>query len=270
MTPNMNAARSRKLTRIHLEGFTAFERLELDFNAGINVFLGSNGTGKTHLLKVAYTACELTRVSPEAMTETYVHDKLTRVFLPSGDSVPRLIRYPPEDSDAVRDAIIEVCQADRKLRIPLFESVEQFQSVDAVDWSKSTIPSVFIPAKEMLSHGPGFRSLYAYREIHFEEVYNDILDRAYLPPLRKPLDAARQHVLRELENALGGKVVVESEEFFLKNEHSEVEFNLLAEGLRKLALLWLLVRNGTLSDCNVVPVADFGKALPGCSACRIA
>ncbi len=25
-----------------------------------------------------------------------------------------------------------------------------------------------------------------------------------------------------------------------------------------------------VSDCNVVPVADFGKALPGCSARRIA
>ena len=248
MTENVNDDRTGTLTRIYLEGFTAFERLELDLNPGINVFQGSNGTGKTHLLKVAYTACELSRVSPETMTETYVHDKLRRVFLPSGDAVGRLIRYPPEDSDA----IIEVCQADRKLRIPLFESVEQFQSVDGVDWSKNTIPSVFIPAKEMLSHGPGFRSLYAYREIHFEEIYNDILDRAYLPPLRKPLDAARQHALRDLENALGGRIVVENEEFFLKNEQSEVEFNLLAEGLRKLGLLWLLVRNGTLPDGSVL------------------
>lgn len=87
----MNDDRTGTLTRIYLEGFTAFERLELELNAGINVFLGANGTGKTHLLKVAYTACELTRVSPETITETFVHDKLTRVFLPSGDSVGRLI-----------------------------------------------------------------------------------------------------------------------------------------------------------------------------------
>ena len=51
--------RTGTLTRIYLERFTAFERLELELNAGINVFLGSNGTGKTHLLKVAYAACAL-------------------------------------------------------------------------------------------------------------------------------------------------------------------------------------------------------------------
>ena len=252
MTQHLNDARTPTLTRIYLERFTAFERLELDLNAGINVFLGSNGTGKTHLLKVAYTACELSKVSPETMTETYVHDKLRRVFLPSGDSVGRLIRYPPEDSNAIRDALIEVCQADRKVRIPLFESGEQFQSVDDVDWSKNTIPSVFIPAKEMLSHGPGFRSLYAYREIHFEEVYNDILDRAFLPPLRRTMDTAYRQIMDDLESALGGRVTVENEEFFLKNEVHELEFSLLAEGMRKLGLLWLLVRNGTLPSGSVL------------------
>ena len=236
----------RTLTRIYLEGFTAFERLELELNAGINVFLGSNGTGKTHLLKVAYTACELTRVSPEAITEAYVYDKLTRIFLPSGYSVGRLIKFPTEDPVA----IMEVCQAERKIRILV--STKRFQSVDEVGWCGNTIPSVFIPSKEMLSHGPGFRSLYAYREIHFEEIYNDILERAYLPPLRKPLDDARQLALKDLENALGGRIVVENEEFFLKNEDSDVEFSLLAEGMRKLGLLWLLVRNGTLPDGSVL------------------
>jgi len=29
----------------------------------------------------------------------------------------------------------------------------------------------------MLSHGPGFRSLYSQREIHFDAVYADLLDR---------------------------------------------------------------------------------------------
>ena len=248
MTENVNDDRTGTLTRIYLEGFTAFERLELDLNPGINVFQGSNGTGKTHLLKVAYTACELTRVSPETMTETYVHDKLRRVFLPSGDAVGRLIRYPTEDPVA----IMEVCQEDRKLRIPIFATAKQFQSVDDVGWSGDFIPSVFIPATEMLSHGPGFRSLYAYREIHFEEVYNDILDRAFLPPLRRTMDTAYRQIMDDLESALGGRVTVENEEFFLKNEVHELEFSLLAEGMRKLGLLWLLVRNGTLPSGSVL------------------
>ena len=147
---------------------------------------------------------------------------------------------------------MEVCQAERRIRIPIVGITRLFQSIDDVGWSGDTVPSVFIPAKEMLSHGPGFRSLYAYREIHFDEVYNDILDRAYLPPLRRPMDTAYQRIMDDLERALGGSVTVENEEFFLKNEVHELEFSLLAEGMRKLGLLWLLVRNGTLSSGSVL------------------
>jgi len=45
-------------------------------------------------------------------------------------------------------------------------------------WSRSPVESVYIPVKEMLANAPGFRSLHAQREIHFEEVYSDILDHA--------------------------------------------------------------------------------------------
>jgi len=34
--------------------------------------------------------------------------------------------------------------------------------------------------------------------------------------------------------------------FFLRNKAGEIEFTLVAEGIRKLALLWLLVTNGVL------------------------
>ena len=39
------------LTHVRLERFTAFEQLDIELNSGINVFIGANGTGKTHLLK---------------------------------------------------------------------------------------------------------------------------------------------------------------------------------------------------------------------------
>ena len=40
--------------------------------------------------------------------------------------------------------------------------------------------------------------------------------------------------------------MLHGEEFFLNGEQGEIEFTLLAEGLRKLGLLWLLIRNGSL------------------------
>ena len=66
------------------------------------------------------------------------------------------------------------------------------------------------------------------------------------------MDDTRAGILRELENAIGGSVAVENEEFFLKTEDRELEFTLLAEGMRKLGLLWLLIRNGTLGNGSVL------------------
>ena len=49
------------LTRIELENFTAFRSLQLDLCPGVNVLVGANGTGKTHLMKVCYAACDASR-----------------------------------------------------------------------------------------------------------------------------------------------------------------------------------------------------------------
>ena len=65
-------------------------------------------------------------------------------------------------------------------------------------------------------------------------------------PLRNPEQFVPSEVSGKLEAKLGGKVTVRGEEFFLSDEQGEIEFTLLAEGLRKLGLLWLLIRNGTL------------------------
>ena len=46
------------ITRLQLENFTAFESLDMELSPGINVLVGANGTGKTHIMKVCYAACE--------------------------------------------------------------------------------------------------------------------------------------------------------------------------------------------------------------------
>lgn len=38
------------LKKIYLENFTVFDKMEIEFCEGINVFIGENGTGKTHIM----------------------------------------------------------------------------------------------------------------------------------------------------------------------------------------------------------------------------
>ena len=230
------------ITRVKLENFTVFESLDLEPSPGINVLVGANGTGKTHLMKVCYAACDVSK------SLDFFMDKLLSVFLPSeisGEKFRRLVRGGKDK----RDWSARIFGGESILEVLTFASSQgrMFANPEpGSPWSSNPIESVYIPTKDMLANAPGFRSLYAAREIHFEEIYQDILDRAYLPPLRNPDEVVPSRVLEQLEAELGGKVITHGEEFFLSGEQGEIEFTLLAEGLRKLGLLWLLIRNGSL------------------------
>ena len=41
--------------KIQLDNFTVFEKLSLEFSPGMNVFIGENGLGKTHIMKLLYS-----------------------------------------------------------------------------------------------------------------------------------------------------------------------------------------------------------------------
>lgn len=257
------------LTRLELDHFTAFTDLKLDISPGINVLVGANGTGKTHLMKVCYAACEASKSRTDDFSR-----KLVAVFMPSRRSLRRLVR---QQSGSERKAAIRVWRGSLLLEVsfpssPNPASMDPSTFTDEPDvgvgeWGHEPMESVYIPVKEMLSNAPGFRSLYAKREIHFEEIYKDVLDRAYLPPLREPQDDRREDLLIRLEKSVGGEVAIEDEEFFLRSEQGNVEFSLLAEGVRKLALLWLLIRNGTLPPGSILfwdePEANLNPKLFG-------
>ena len=229
------------ITRVVLENFTVFESLDLEPSPGINVLVGANGTGKTHLMKVCYAACVVSQ------TEESLAEKLEGVFLPSGRRSEKLERLVNR-SGGSETAELKIFRGNSILDVslPHYFSGSSIVKDQSSDWSDPPIDSVYIPVKEMLANAPGFRSLYAAREIHFEEVYLDILDRAYLPALRNPFDNVPIDLLDRLEVAIGGTIAIRDEEFFLSGEQGEIEFTLLAEGLRKLGLLGLLIRNGSL------------------------
>ena len=233
------------LTRVKLERFTAFDDLNLRLSPGINVLVGANGTGKTHLMKVCYAACDVSK------TGMSFAEKLVQVFLPSRLSPGRLVKR----QRGVGSGSVEIRRRNVRLRASFTSRYTTSRSVrvtGARTWRNSPIESVYIPVKEMLSNAPGFRSLYSQREIHFEAVYADILDRAYLPVIRGPIDSGRRRLLTELQKAIDGKVHISNEEFYLRNRQGNLEFTLLAEGMRKLGLLWLLIQNGSLRESSVL------------------
>ena len=232
------------VTRIRLKNFTAFKDLEVEFSPGINALVGANGTGKTHLMKACYAACDATKTHEDFAT------KLVKVFVASGRPSGRVVQQG--NGSAWRGATVEVDTEAWRFRADI-DADEGICGTDVHDArSNVLINAVYIPVKEMLANAPGFLSLYALRDLHFEEVYQDILLRAYLPALRESVDDSYQEMLDRLQELIGGKITVIGEEFFLSNERGDLIFDLVAEGWRKLGLLWLLIRNGALQKGSVL------------------
>jgi energy-coupling factor transporter ATP-binding protein EcfA2 len=242
------------LVHINLARFTAFEQFNLKFSPGLNVFIGENGCGKTHLLKLIYAACDV------STNEKSFAEKINRVFLPSGDQIGRLVKRRSTSSKCSVEVVrtVQVDGQPKRISLRLSMSNHTKESAKATvtgarkSWREHPMTSVYIPVKDMMANAPGFRSLYSLRHIHFEEVYADIIDRAFLGTLKGPTDKDRKRLLEILQQSMEGKVITRNEEFFLKSPQGELEFTLLAEGIRKLGLLWVLIQNGTLLDGSVL------------------
>ena len=240
------------IEKIRFEKFTAFEKLEITFSPGLNILVGENGTGKTHILKTVYAACDI------AKSKKSLSEKINKVFLPSGDQIGRLVKRATHSSQGHFEVFRQCGNEKKSLNIKLMLS-NHTKTPDKAkisgafkQWVEYPMESAYIPVKDMMANAPGFRSLYNLRNIHFEEVYADIIDRTFLGSLKGPTDRIRKKLLEILQHSMDGKVVNRNEEFFLKNKQGELEFTLLAEGFRKLALLWVLIQNGTLFSGSVL------------------
>lgn len=240
------------IERVHLKRFTAFDDFVLEPSPGINIMIGENSTGKTHLMKVIYAACEISQ------SQKPLGEKLQKVFMPHEERLGRLVKR--RETSAIGEISLQrrIQNPVSALTLGIRFSNQAKSGANAtvtgnpLAWTDHPVRAVYIPVKDMMANAPGFRSLYNLRQIHFEEVYADIIDRAFLGILRGPTDADRKKLLDILQTAMQGKVVCKGEAFFLKNAQGELEFSLLAEGLRKLGLLWILIQNGTLLDGSIL------------------
>jgi ABC-type ATPase involved in cell division len=232
------------LESIKFVKFTAFDELKVNFSPGINIFIGENGTGKTHILKAAYASCAIVKNKGDFA------EKVNNVFYPSGKKIGRLIKRASGIVNGFVEATRNIDKKNVSIKLSFSShSTKPDQTVlsgATKIWMDNPIESAYIPVKDMMANAPGFSSLYEVREIHFEEIYVDIIRKACLPVLKGTTDKERRRILKILQAAMDGKVVTENEEFFLTNKRGKLEFTLLAEGYRKLGLLYILLQNGTL------------------------
>ncbi len=240
--------------QLKLENFTAFKCAQFDWVPGVNVLIGANGTGKTHIMKLIYA------LQMEGHDKQALKKKLATVFRPSGGRVSRLVNRKRGSSAAQ----VSLQTTDNQSLSLVFDTTKH-QTFDLKGrWNVERSP-VFIPVKEVLSFAPGFISLYDKYELAFEEIYYDIIKQAYLPARKGMPLKDEQPLLDFIRKAVGGKVSLVGDEFHLSTGNKKLEISLVAEGHRKLALIWQLIHNGSLFTNNTLfwdePEANLNPSL---------
>lgn len=241
---------------LEVKNFTAFPETRLDFAEGLNVIVGENATGKTHLLKLLYATMAASaeegrrrdvRQPTKAFLQTRVAEKIVNVFRPDEGRLGRLARRGQGRNRC--DVKVNFTRRDTSIR---FNFASQNKSEVVID----RLPSrwvdrmpVFLPPRELLTIYPGFVSLYETHYVEFEETWRDTCLLLGAPIERGPRDRTIATILDPLEDQIGRVVLERNDRFYLRpfgHGASNMEMPLVAEGWRKLAMLARLIATGSL------------------------
>ncbi len=244
-----------KIKNIVIENFTIFKnRHTLEFSDGLNIIIGENGAGKTHLLKLLYALAEINNIDnnffkayrkPEEVIADLIYNSLINIFKP--DCLNNLISYHVDDNHVSIN--LNKCMIDFKIDKNsqiIFKQMDKLQGV----FKKSCL---FISSKEMLSFYEGFIALHNNRDISFDDTYNNLAKLLELSNLKNIESYPVEYkLLFKLENILKGKIVLERGRFYLVSNEQKTEITLIAEGLRKIATIARLLSNGSLNKNTIL------------------
>ncbi|QQZ30259.1 AAA family ATPase [Thiothrix subterranea] len=239
------------LERLSIENFTVFSKASFEFAAGLNVIVGENGTGKTHVLKLLYAILAATneelkrndnsRIIKSSLQRQYAQ-KLQNVF--KAESLGKLARRAGRGRCGIELQFTDTAR-NSAFEFGTSSKVEvQFLQLPDVLKEEQT---VFFPTRELLSIYPGFLALYEQRYLEFDETYRDTCLALSLPVTRTRF---MNDVVEILEEAMGGKVILaDNGRFYLYTKGlGDLEIPLVAEGIRKLAMMARLLATGALRE----------------------
>ena len=243
------------------DNFGPLSELCWDNLGPINLVIGSNGCGKTFVLKSLYVAMRTLELhgrgqEPRSAAQILA-EKLYWTFQPEriGDLVNKGSQEPLR-FDAQIDGDRFSYGFGRDTR-------RQIQSVETTGETRAS-NSIFLPAKEVLSlHHLILQSRERDQLFGFDDTYYDLAIA-----LRHGRRQGRNYhefanARDELEGLLGGKVIYEEDsgKWFYKKGNQRFAIGMAAEGIKKIGILDTLLGNRSLGLDSVVFIDEPESAL---------
>lgn len=240
------------IDQLILKNFTTFDNkgITVEFSPKINVIIGENGTGKTHILKAAYCLCAGATLFKnksdinEDELKVALTTKLIRLFMPLDDKLGKIHRQGASDQACLSAQFNQ----NKKITTTFFNNSKALDIQSRSNYEQYHEEAAFIPTKETLSFMKGFGSLYGRYELSFDQTYKDVFDLLELPEVRKDmLNEKSKWAMTEIENICGGRFIFYGGgKVTFKTESTEYSANAIAEGFRKVGMLSRLLETGAI------------------------
>lgn len=240
------------IKELTLKNFTAFDDLKIQFSDNINIFTGLNGTGKTHIMKILYSACQA------ADKRILFSQKLAKCFLPYDYKISNLINIRNYDSKTSIDIVGKSGNNASSIKISFNNKTSKWNAntIGEEKWEKEFdgAISIFIPTGEILSNSYNLFEATNKNSVNFDDTYLDIINSAKVDISTEDYIEKNRKMTNKIEELINGKVCFDmrKDQFYIKNNHSMIEFSLASEGIKKFALVWQLIRNGYFKKGSVL------------------
>lgn len=252
------------LKRLHIKNFTVFADAEFEFGPGLNVIVGTNGTGKSHVLKLGYavaqtvafaeqtkrnkTKDEFNELDFDLSVGIALSSRLFSAFLPGTQN--KLVRNSPGVQKAEISASFgNTGTIDFGFSIKYSEHPHNSVLIERpIQSSAEGATPVFIPAKEILSLMPDIIGISKINPELFDSTYTDLATQL---TIRVPqnLPSFAQPVLDTWSSLMQGTIQSEDGRFYFQPSNgSRFRVGLAAEGFRKLGTLAHLLANGSITE----------------------
>jgi AAA domain, putative AbiEii toxin, Type IV TA system/AAA domain len=239
------------LTRLHLSAFTVFADADFTFGPGLNILVGSNATGKSHVLQAGYAVLagavdghRSALADTAAMWAESVQAALRATFQ---QPLSALIRHGAEAASLDAEWAGAEHHEPAQLRVRFDATAMPAGPLTGYPGPAGLVGPVFISAEDVL---PLSWLLVAGEQAHYpvpEPVLRLLLQlRAAACGEPEPAAASAANALTEL---LGGEVEEEGGRYYLATggRGGRREVQSAGAGLSKLGTLQKLLRNGALS-----------------------
>lgn len=235
------------LKKLTLENFTVFEQAELAFAPGINIIIGENASGKSHLLKLAYCIAATWQEDISGDWKLLnLGNKFRNVFkIATAAQLQTLGIQPNTQTHVTLEFTVKHKETHEIINLIVENGLLSTHMFPVSPLERTPL---FLPTKEILSLYPNFTALYEKYSLAFDETYYDLCKAIDNPLLKQP-DLA---LLNAIETIVGGKFVLKNNNFYLQTEQGEINIFMVAEGWRKLGMLAYLIANDSLKKDSLL------------------